>query len=400
MEQSDKQFSKWRWLLALVGLFMYLGDICTDTALVLRYFHEKLYVWSGLTALFIITGLTVNQIFSYAWFLEDMHKNVMDSKPKRRYLVLHIFGMGILLRSCQLLKQGYKEIWGQEMPHNQTSENGDEEGSSASHHSKLFSDTADLSMLKLFETFLESAPQLLLQLYIHQNHEEWSVLQSISMVFSFFNLAWSLVDYRICLRKSLPQSRELPSGLPTAVYLLYKLFTITSLILSYSLLLILSVYSTVGFTSLWLLGTIRAHRLETSFCSSGALELLYRGVIGAILVFTFFNVKGQGTKRDMTVYYFFWTVINFSTPLLMFFLKPELKTITFLLVVSGVIYGGSLLGLILLVLYYRFLHPKQEAKKLSDQVDGQENMNGQENVDGQEKETTPSTRRTREFIKP
>uniref|UniRef100_A0A3B3UK53 XK-related protein n=1 Tax=Poecilia latipinna TaxID=48699 RepID=A0A3B3UK53_9TELE len=361
----NKQFSIWRWLLALVGLFMYLGDIGTDTALVFTYFHEEHYVWSGLTALFIITGLTVNQIFSYAWFLEDMHKNVMDSKPKRWYLVLHIFGMGILLRYVRALMSCIQDF-----------------------------DTADLSMLKLFETFLESAPQLLLQLYVHQNHEEWSVLQYMSMVFSFFNLAWSLVDYRICLRKSLPQSRELPSALPTTVYLLYKLFTITSLILSYSLLLILSVYSTVGFTSLWLLGTIRAHHLKTNFCSSGVLELLYRGVIGAVLVFTFFNVKGQDTKRDMTVYYFFWTVINFSTPLLMFFLKPELKTITIFLVVSGVIYGGSLLGLILLVLYYRFLHSKQEAKKQYDEVDGLEN------VDGQEKETTPSTRRTREFIKP
>lgn len=97
-KQSNKQYSKWRWLLALVGLFMYLGDICTDTVLVFRYFHEKRYVWSGLTALFIITALAVNQIFSYTWFLEDMHKNVMDSKPKRRFLALHIFGMGILLR--------------------------------------------------------------------------------------------------------------------------------------------------------------------------------------------------------------------------------------------------------------------------------------------------------------
>ncbi|XP_014323849.1 XK-related protein 9 [Xiphophorus maculatus] len=390
MGQSNEQYSKRRWLLALVGLFMYLGDICTDTALVFRYFHEKRYVWSGLTALFIITGLTVNQIFSYAWFLEDMHKNVMDSKPKRRFLVLHIFGMGILLRSYHLLEQGYKEIWGQEVSHNPKSPNGhlkedDEEGTSTSHHNKLLSDAADLSMLKLFETFLESAPQLLLQLYIRQSHDEWSVLQYMSMVFSFFNLAWSLVDYRIWLRKSLPQSRELPSGLPTVVYLLYKLFTITSLILSYSLLLFLSIYSTVGFTSLWLLGTIWAHLLQTDFCNSGVLELLYRGVIGAILVFTFFNAKGQNTKREMTVYYFFWTAINFSTPLLMFFLKPELKTITFFWVVSGVIYGGSLLGLILLVSYYRFLHPKQ------CELD---------QVDGQEKEKTPLTKRTRAFIKP
>lgn len=85
-------------------------------------------------------------------------------------------------RSYHLLEQGYKEIWGQEVSHNQKSPNGrlkedDEEGTNTSHHNKLLSDAADLSMLKLFETFLESAPQLLLQLYIRQSHDEWSVLQ-------------------------------------------------------------------------------------------------------------------------------------------------------------------------------------------------------------------------------
>lgn len=85
-------------------------------------------------------------------------------------------------RSYHLLEQGYKEIWGQETSHNQMPPNGhlkedDEEGTSTSHHYKLFSDAADLSMLKLFETFLESTPQLLLQLYIRQSHDEWSVLQ-------------------------------------------------------------------------------------------------------------------------------------------------------------------------------------------------------------------------------
>ncbi|KAM4718732.1 XK-related protein 9 [Anableps anableps] len=240
-------------------------------------------------------------------------------------------------------------------------------------------------MLKLFETFLESAPQLLLQFYIYQGHDEWSVLQYLSLVFSFFNLAWSLVDYRISLRRCLPQSQELPSGLPTVVYLLYKLFTITSLTLSYSLLLILSVYSTVGFTVLWLLGTIWAHLLQTNFCTFSILELLYRGVIGAILVFSFFNVKGQNTKQEMTIYYFFCTAINFSTPLMLFFLKPELKAITFFWVVSGLIYGGLLLGLVLLVSYYHFLHPKQPESH---------------EVDGLGWEETPSAKRTRTFLKP
>ncbi|MEQ2225626.1 hypothetical protein ILYODFUR_019417 [Ilyodon furcidens] len=378
IQLSDMWYSKWRWLLNLGGLFMYIGDICTDTALAFRYFQEAQYVWSGMTALFIITGLVINQIFSYAWFsdnMEDKQEQVMICRSKGRLLALHVFGMGIFLRYYHLLRQGYRVVW--------RASSSDNANFQERHH-ELFCMATDLSMLKLFESFLESAPQLLLQLYIWQGHDEWFILQYLSLVFSFFNLAWSLVDYRSCLRRSLPHIRGLPSGPPTVVYLLYKLFTITSLTLSYSLLLTLSVYTTVGLTVFWLLGTIWAHLLQTNFCTSTALELLYRGIIGAILVFSFFNVKGQNTKLEMIIYYFSCTAINVSTPLMLFFLKPELKAIIFFWSVSGLIYGGSLLGLVSLVWYYHFLHPKRSDL---DEVDGL----------GKE---TPSARRIRAFIKP
>lgn len=189
------------------------------------------------------------------------------------------------------------------------------------------------------------------------------------MAFSFFNIAWALVDYRRCLRRSLPHIREMPSGLPTVIYLLYKLCTITSHILSYSLLLMLSSYSMIALTILWLLGTAWTHLLKTKFCISRSLELLYRAVIGFILTFTFFNVKGQDTKVAMIVYYFFYFLINITAPTLYILLKPELKTTTFFLTVSSIIFGGSVLGLVSLVLYYLFLHPRGKWHE-ADEVDG------------------------------
>lgn len=44
-------------------------------------------------------------------------------------------------------------------------------------HQNLFCLATDLSMLKLFEAFLESVPQLLLQVYIVLGHNESSVMQ-------------------------------------------------------------------------------------------------------------------------------------------------------------------------------------------------------------------------------
>lgn len=206
------------------------------------------------------------------------------------------------------------------------------------------------------------------------------------MAFSFFNIAWSLVDYRRCLRKSLPHIGEMPSGLPTAIYLLYKLCTITSHILSYTLLLTLSPYSAVALTVLWLLGTTWTHALQTNFCSSERLEFLYRAVIGVILTFSFFNVKGQDTKVAMIIYYLFYILVNITSPLLLALLKPELSTTTFFLTVTGLISGGSVLGLVCLVLYYHFLHP-MEKRREADEVDGP----------GKE---TQATRRIKHFLQP
>lgn len=72
-------------------------------------------------------------------------------------------------RYYHLLKQGYKVLWS----------DGDfytvQERTHA--HRSLICLATDLSMLRLFESFLENAPQLVLQLYIVLVHQDWSAKQ-------------------------------------------------------------------------------------------------------------------------------------------------------------------------------------------------------------------------------
>ncbi|KAM3593066.1 uncharacterized protein V6R79_005419 [Siganus canaliculatus] len=386
MLRSNLQYTKLRWLLTIAGLVLYVVDIGTDVGLAVKYFQERHFLWAGLTLTFVLAGLLVTQTFSYAWYRDDMNdglitpkgKTIISSTPKSMLAVLHVFGLGIFTRYYQLLKQGFKVVW--------STSNCYPVEERRDMHWNLFCLATDLSMLKLFECFLESVPQLLLQTYIALGHAQGSILQYLCISFSFFNTAWTLVDYRRCLRRSLPHVKEMPSGLPTIIYLLYKLCTISSHILSYTLLLILSTYSAVGLAILWLLATIWTHFLQTDFCSSRGLEFLYRATVGIILTFTFFNVKGQDTRVAMIIYYFFYCVINISAPLLLAFLRPEMQTVTFLVCISGVIIGGSVLGLVCLVLYYLFLHPRDNFR-VADEVDGL----------GIEKETT---RRISNFLQP
>ncbi|XP_033841736.1 XK-related protein 9 [Periophthalmus magnuspinnatus] len=365
---STSEYTKLRWGLTIAGLCLYAADIWTDICLALTYYQEEHYLWAGLTLAFILTGMLVSQIFSFAWYWDDMNDFFINPNGKATQAglsksglgALHVFGLGIFTRYYQLLKKGYGVLW------NATHFPAEEK---RQRHHNLFCMATDLSMLKLFETFLESAPQLLLQVYIVLlGHREATVLNYVSMAFSFLSIAWSLVDYRRCLRRSLPHISEMPSGLPTAVYLLYKLCTITSLILSYSLYLIISAYTTVALTAVWLAMLIWTNILQTEFCSHRGLEILYRAVVGVILTFTFFNVKGQDTKVPMGIYYSIFCIINVSSPILLSVLMPEFNSST-LLAVDIFILCCVFLGLFCLVLYYVLLHPRVKLHDI-DEVDG------------------------------
>nr|XP_046210924.1 XK-related protein 9 [Oncorhynchus gorbuscha] len=368
MLQTDSEFTKTRWICTVIGLGFYLVDIVTDVGLAVKYFLVGNLVWAGLTLLFVVVGSAATQVFSYTWYRDDTRNplvnpggdKLISGMNRGRLIGLHVLQMGIFTRYYHLLKAGYMAVWFKSPG---TAEFSREV------HLDLFGQATDLSMLKLFETFLESVPQLLFQMYILLGHGHKSTIQCICMVGSFINIAWAIVDYRRCLRRSLPQVREMPSGLPTFVYLLYKLLTITAHILSLSLFLVLSPYSTLGMAVVWLAGTLWAHWVRTDFCTSKGLERLYRIIVGVVLIFTFFNVKGQDTRWQMAVYYVLFAFVNLSGPLLLVLVRPEVNAAEYFWPVTLLIFGGTVLGLAYLLLYYTVYHPRGRSLQ-ADELDG------------------------------
>ncbi|XP_030204214.1 XK-related protein 9 [Gadus morhua] len=381
MLPAENRYSKLRWFWTIASLLFYIADIGSDVGLVLKYVRERHFLWAGLTGAFVLVGLAVTQVFSYAWYKDDMKnpegKPILSTLSCMRLVSLHVLGMGILTRYVQLLKAGHRELWAVSSAPSPEEERG-------AHH-RLFCLATDLSMLKLFEAFLESVPQLLLQIFLILRHGECSHVQYVCMAFSCLNAAWALVDYRRCLRRSLPAAQEMPAGLPTAVYLLYKLLTLASRLLAFSLLLCLSPYALGGLAALWLLGTLWAYRLQTSFCTRRTTEWVYRAAVGAVLTFTFFNVKGQATRTPMTLYYLLHAAVNAAAPLLFALLwKPPLSLpgttaapplaptateLWYFWAVVGAIAVGTGAGLLCLAVYYARMHPPGKRRE-ADEVDG------------------------------
>ncbi|XP_077608616.1 XK-related protein 9 isoform X2 [Crocuta crocuta] len=238
-------------------------------------------------------------------------------------------------------------------------------------HKEAIDRMTDLSMLRLFETYLEGCPQLVLQLYIVLEHGQANFTQYAAVMVSCCAISCSTVDYQVALRKSLPDKNLLNGFCPKFTYLFYKLFTLLSWMLSVVLLLFINVKIALFLLLfLWFLGILWAFKKQTQFCASISMEFLYRVVVGFILIFTFFNIKGQNTKYPMFYYYIVRVLVTLGILIVFWVCSISIFNSDYFIPISIAIALALVLGIIFLTVYYGTLHPNRNEETKPDEIDG------------------------------
>ncbi|XP_008062781.1 XK-related protein 9 [Carlito syrichta] len=357
------KYTKHNFMMSVLGIIIYITDLIVDIWVSVRFFHEGQYIFGVLALSFMLFGTLVVQCFSYSWFKADLKKAGQESQ--HCFLLLHCLQGGVFTRYWFALKQGYHIAF---QCRSETDNFMEEQ---MDPQKEVIDRVTDLSMLRLFETYLEGCPQLILQLYILLEHGQENVSQCVAITVSCCAISCSTLDYQIALRKSLPEKRCLDGCCPKITYLLYKLFTLSSWMLSVVLLLFLNVKITLLLLLfLWFLSTTWAFQNQTHFCTSMSMEFLYRIVVGFILIFTFFNIKGQNTKCPMSCYY---SVRVFATLgiLIVFWVGPLFFfNSEYFIFISITIVLTLLLGIIFLFVYYGNFHPNKSEETKCDEIDG------------------------------
>ncbi|XP_062045536.1 XK-related protein 9 isoform X1 [Lepus europaeus] len=357
------KYTKCNFVMSVLGIIIYITDLIVDILVSVRFFHEKQYIFGVLTLSFMLFGTLVVQCFSYSWFKADLKKAGQETQPC--FLLLHCLQMGVFTRYWFALKNGYHIAF----KYSSKTSNFMEE--QIDPHKEVIDRVTDLSMLRLFETYLEGCPQLVLQLYIFLEQGQANFSQYLSVVVSCCAVSWSAVDYQIALRKSLPNKNPLNGYCPKVTYLFYKLFTLLSWMLSVVLLLFLNVKVALFLLLfIWLLGIMWAFKQQTQFCTSFSMELLYRTVVGFILIVTFFNIKGQNTKCPMSCYYIVKVLTTLGI-LVVFWVYPlSIFNADYIRPISITIVLTLLLGVIFLIVYYGIFHPNKTEETEFDEIDG------------------------------
>lgn len=354
-------------------------DVITDI-LVARFYWLNDDMWYfTMTIIFITIPTFVVTIISLRWYIVDSRE---EGAPKVSLLTWFIRSIFLILQLGPVIRYIESLIYGLKFKLT-NSKNKNERRKWFRH--MIYEDT-DASMLRLFECFMESAPQLVLQLYIvthkipqvtgqSNNTSYWAgtifegqsffstpFIQAMSIIASLISLSGSLVSYHQVLRMSIAEKKNM-SWKGMTVQFFWRFFMIGSRVLA--LALFSSRYRwLIGIFCLlhWLMAFGWILSMKTCFCQNRCEEIGYNALLAVMFIFCYFNPVDSPTRWRYITYYV--TVFLENTILLvLFYIHPDTSKLWFRVPAIVGHYSAFFLGLTFMILYYSLFHPSLSFKK-------------------------------------
>ncbi|XP_008317770.2 XK-related protein 7-like [Cynoglossus semilaevis] len=220
---------------------------------------------------------------------------------------------------------------------------------------RMMFESADISMLRLLESFLKSAPQLVLQLSIMIQSSQVLPLQGISASASLISLAWMISSYQKVLRDS--RDDKLPMTYKAVVVqILWHFFTIGARALAFALFAsVFQLYFGIFIVAHWCIMTFWIIQGETDFCMSKWEEIIYNMMVGIVYIFCWFSVREGRTRCRMFIYSLTVLAENAALTTAWFLFRGTSDFYAVILVC--VVATSYALGTFFMFVYYCLLHP-------------------------------------------
>ncbi|XP_053493995.1 XK-related protein 8-like [Ictalurus furcatus] len=351
-------------LFSVLSLLFFLADVVLDLWAVECLYEERKYFSMGLLIFLLLGSSVVLHIFSWLWYSDS--SITLETKVERfvrrhgLLALVHICQLGVFLRFAAVMEISVCRL----------------------KQSDLFIKgvtkymTHDLSMLRLFEAFSESAPQIVLMTDLIMEMPELQSFTVLKIIGSLSGLTFTMLSYHHSMRAFVPETQKMGWS-SSVIYFLWNLFLIGPRVVCVSLFAsVLPCLIAAHFLSLWTLLVLWAWWQKTDFMDTKAGEWLYRATVALIWYFSWFNVAEGNTKLRGIIYHM---VIGVDTMLLLGLwwwrrsvesarLGPLPINPYLLIVMLIIIY---IIGVLLKLVYYWKFHPKQPDLQMTPEGDAE-----------------------------
>ncbi|XP_048057085.1 XK-related protein 8-like [Megalobrama amblycephala] len=342
-----------KYLYVLVGLLFFLLDIALDIWTVVSFYQNGDYVYMAVMIFLLLGSSVLLQVFSWLWYSDclDELETKVETFAKKHILIkpFHFLQLGVFLRYAGVIEMSTKHLLHRTKRERKPDLN------------------RDLHMLRLFEAFSESAPQLTLMMYRVLQRGELELITGLKILTSAAAIAFTVAMYHRSMRAFL-QEKEKMSWISTGVYFLWNLLLIIPRVSALALFCtVLPCYIIAHFLSLWMLLVLGAWSQKTDYMKSPGWEWLFRATVGLIWYFSWFKVSTGSIKLKAVLYY---CVMGLDTSMLLGFWCWKVFEYTACwsslnpYIVIPTLLGLHFAGIILKIIYYRWFHPNCDEQKI------------------------------------
>lgn len=357
--------TNWDIFVLMVSICSHICDVAFDINLAYRYYKFNQMAFFALTTLFILVPAFVNTFISLRMYVLSEEtassSRMMVKKWTIRIFVL-IFQLAPVIRYCDSLDYAIKSRKAEER--NDVSEQ-------RRYYQLMLKEDSDVALLRVFECFLEAAPQQILQITIVLGGRNDKITltflhQCLSIASSLLSMAWSMASYHRSIRLCQIDKSNL-TILGTCVQFTWHFMVTVSRILSIAAVAsIFPVLTVLACVLHWLIMTSWLAFFEnTQFSVAGSpmrakfSEIIFCAILGLVYIFTYLTPTEGSTRNRYLVYYPICFIENaIAITVWSLWINDEMKNSWYYIPIICSSVVPFTIGIIFMVIFYRFLHPE------------------------------------------
>ncbi|KAM4725437.1 XK-related protein 8-like [Anableps anableps] len=290
-----------------VGFTLFLLDIVLDIWTAVKFYREEAYEALAVLVVLLIGSSLLTHVYSWLWYKYD-NFTMMTNLERIMYSyigVLHIFQAGVYVRHAAIVTASIENF----------------HCKSPDLRKIIQYRKHDLRILRIFESFSESAPQIVLMLTIALRNEGWilNVITVLKTLVSLLSITFSEAKYYRSLISFLPEETDQSCGSSCWAALRLVLYFIWKLLLLSCRLVALALFASVEpcyifthFVCTWLVLFFSVSYINTNFMKCTGGKWLFRSTLALIWYFSWFSGVVKGKTSKLMLRYHIYMLVDIS----------------------------------------------------------------------------------------